>query len=646
MSATVTPDPTFDEQKRLVRSELVEAISLEDDAFTFSLYHQVAPESAIDGFLKKSRFYSVAQRRWKLPRSCARLIDQNFRTPFRNVLSAILKHFFAGSTTPASREIVDTHTIDLQHREANSIIHHTRPSLVIKAEGPSFQRPYSKPGEHQQKVGYPNIATCIDIYVDGKEPPISDQLVKATIYARQIFIHQPNRRFVRVLVLTEQYARLFHFDRSGAQYTPPFNFHDNPHSFVRLVLGLSSLDESDIGLDASIQWITRLEHGRKVGGTLKSRGPDGEDVVYQLVGTTPFFCDDSIRGRSTMCWNVRDPVTNEDLVVKDSWRTEDRVSEHLFMQDAVGIPGVVQMVTCEPDRCDTRSLRGFGGTSPVGFRNRVETRIVMKAYGKSIRKYTSAKQLFCALRDAIAGHMELFKRGTIHRDVSLQNVLLGKPDAQPGYRGVLIDFDISILRHLNTPVNRHMGTRPYLSIPALHSGSVSDPLPHDHLDELESFLYVLVHIMFGYDSEGAAHTPEEDSDFHDWEVYRDDCRRLGRLKEAYLSREYVPRQVSKRWPSPCVDLIIAYAAFMQPLVMKKLVLSQLNPAARDGRDKVFSANLAEHYNYILNLFDTAIEALDHPDTWDVVDDSSDEGGSVNVSASKKQPEISQEIIRR
>ncbi|KAJ2913694.1 hypothetical protein MD484_g6741, partial [Candolleomyces efflorescens] len=1082
--ATATPDPAFDAQKRLVRSELGDAIGLEDDSFICSLYHHVAPESAIDAFLKKSRFYSLAQRRWKIPRSCSKLIDKNFHTPFLHVFSSIVKHFYPSSTAQVEREVVDTHTIDLQHREASSVVHHSRPGLAIKAEGPSFQRPYTEPGQQKLKIGYSNIASCINIYVDGKEPSISDQLTRATIYARQIFIHQPNRRFVRTLVISEQYVRLFHLDRSGAQYTPPFDFHDDPRAFVRLVLGISSLNESDIGLDTSIQWTIR--NGRKVGGILKAHSADGEDIAYELLATSPFFCDDSIRGRSTMCWSVRDPISNEDLVVKDSWRTEDRMSEHLFMQDAVGIPGVVQMVTCEPDRCDTKSLRRFDHSSPAGFRNRIETRVVMKAYGKSIRKYTSAKQLFCALRDAIAGHMELFKkgiihrdvslqnvllgkpgaepgnrgilidfdistlrslkkpadgrlgtrsyvsvlalhssrfphplphdhlddlesflyallhimfaydssgaahpadailshwekngddlnwlgvlkeaylarrfvpypvkqrwpspcvdlilayaafvrplvqeklalneltpaersdqeeafasryiqhythvleleqkklirselggeisldddafirslyhhvadnavgnfleavpscltrilvlterharlfhfdrsgaqyapvfnfhddphrfvrlvlglssldesdigldssiqytiedgrkvggtlkvrgpdnqdalytlaapnpffcddsirgrsttcwsvrdpisneylvvgdswrskdrlsehvfmqtaigipgvvqmvacepdrcdtrslrgfgdslpagfrnrietrivmktyaksirkytsprqlfcalrdaiaghmelfkRGTIHRDISLQNVLLGNPDAQPGYRGVLIDFDISTLRHLNTPVNRHMGTRPYLSVPALHSGSVSDPLPHDHLDELESFLYVLVHIMFEYDSEGAAHTPDED--FHDWEVYRDDCRRLGRLKQAYLTREYVARQVSKRWPSPCVDLIIAYAAFMRPLVLKKLKLSQLEPAVRNGREKVFAANLDEHYNHILNLFDTAIEALDHPDTWEVVDDSSDEGRSVRT-----QPEFSEEIIGR
>jgi hypothetical protein len=179
------------------------------------------------------------------------------------------------------------------------------------------------------------------------------------------------------------------------------NFHDNPHTFVRLVLGLSSPDESDIGLDDSIQWTTL--NGRKVSGTLKTRGVDNEFVVYPLTSTQPLFSNGNIRGRSTVCWSVRDPTTNEKLVVKDSWRSEERISEHLFLEDAVGISGVVQMVACEPDRCNTKSMRGLGNVMPVGFRNRIETRIVMKAYGKSVKKYTSAKQLFCALRDAIAG---------------------------------------------------------------------------------------------------------------------------------------------------------------------------------------------------------------------------------------------------
>jgi hypothetical protein len=131
------------------------------------------------------------------------------------------------------------------------------------------------------------------------------------------------------------------------------------------------------------------------------------------------------------------------------------------------------MVNCEADRCETRSLRGFGDDLPKKFPNRIESRIVMKAYGTSVARYTSAKQLFCAIRDAIAGknycvfefsiqlkltrlltgHMELFKKGMLHRDVSPYNVLFGNPGAEPGYRGILIDFDISIWRRWNKPAD-------------------------------------------------------------------------------------------------------------------------------------------------------------------------------------------------
>jgi hypothetical protein len=204
-----------------------------------------------------------------------------------------------------------------------------------------------------------------------------------------------------VLIITESHIRLLHFDRSGVQYTPLLNFHEDPHTFVRLVLGLSSPDEFDVGLDTSIQWT--IESGRKVAGTITTRGTDDQDTVYPLVQIEPSYFRGKITGRSTICWNVRDPTTNEQLLVKDLWRSEDRLSEHIFLQDAIGLPGVVQMINCEPDRCETKSLRGFGDASPAKFVNRIESRIVMKAYGKSVARYTSAKQLLCALRDAIAG---------------------------------------------------------------------------------------------------------------------------------------------------------------------------------------------------------------------------------------------------
>jgi hypothetical protein len=181
----VSYDPTFDQQKQLILPELGEAIGLEDSTFLRSLYHHIAPESTIDTFLKKSRFYNVTQRRWKLPRTCTKLLDNDLCTPFLNVFSSILKHFWSNSSAHGTREVVDTHATGLLHCEADAVTHHSCPSLVIRAEGPPFQLPSrANPGEAPMTVGYSNITSCIEIQVDGNEFPISEQLVRVAIYAR------------------------------------------------------------------------------------------------------------------------------------------------------------------------------------------------------------------------------------------------------------------------------------------------------------------------------------------------------------------------------------------------------------------------------------------------------------------------------
>jgi hypothetical protein len=166
-------------------------------------------------------------------------------------------------------------------------------------------------------------------------------------------------------------------------------------------LGLSSPNETDIGLDTSIQW--RTENGRKASGTLTTTGVDGARAVYSLLDVEPFFSRSNILGRGTICWRVADPINGEELLVKDSWRSGDRISECLHLQEALGVPGVVQMLSCEQDRGQTHSLRAFGNHVPTNFTNRIHTRVVMKCYGDPVVIFTSAKQVLCALRDAIAG---------------------------------------------------------------------------------------------------------------------------------------------------------------------------------------------------------------------------------------------------
>ena len=178
------PEKGLEEQKKLVMQELGTVIELESHAFARSLYHDLASNSSIESFLKTSRFYSLRERRWKIPQNLAKLLDSNYCTPFRNIVASVVRHFWRDATWQGRREVVDTHATDLQHCLADPPEHASRPSLVIKAKGPSFQLPCVRIGQSLAKIGFSNTAACIEIQPEGGELPVSEQLARAAIYAR------------------------------------------------------------------------------------------------------------------------------------------------------------------------------------------------------------------------------------------------------------------------------------------------------------------------------------------------------------------------------------------------------------------------------------------------------------------------------
>lgn len=44
----------------------------------------------------------------------------------------------------------------------------------------------------------------------------------------------------------------------------------------------------------------------------------------------------------------------------------------------------------------------------------------------------------------LSGYQALYKKGILHRDISVNNVLIGKPGAPIPNRGVIIDLDMAI----------------------------------------------------------------------------------------------------------------------------------------------------------------------------------------------------------
>ncbi|RXW17457.1 hypothetical protein EST38_g8394 [Candolleomyces aberdarensis] len=296
------PDPLIEERKNILKDELRPFIELAwNSTFASSLYRHCANRKRVKEFLQSTEVYDWKNRRWILPESHKKLKEAEMYEPLVKLLNTIFEWFWGKDA--ACRKAVDTHLTQLPHKEPVSTANYSSPDISVKAEGSSFQLPHK---DTPTSIGYSNIAAFFEVKVTNQDWSVIEELLQLAGYARQIFTQQPNWRFVRALIITEQNFRLFHFDRSGVQFTQAIDIHQNARTFTRLVLGLCSLEESDIGLDNSIKWEVR--EGRKLRGTLKTRRENNVEVTYQLADVQPTVLFYEVRRRGLTSWSVVDPL--------------------------------------------------------------------------------------------------------------------------------------------------------------------------------------------------------------------------------------------------------------------------------------------------------------------------------------------------
>ncbi|KAJ2922033.1 hypothetical protein H1R20_g15067, partial [Candolleomyces eurysporus] len=621
ISEALKPNPKRDEHKKLVKLELGTFIGLKDEgAWAKSLYTHLVSNASIDEFFAESGLYNARTRRWStIPESTSDLEEGDLYKPFVDISNAILRKFVLTESEEGEllREAIDTHDTNIPHHEEVKTTLVSRPDVSIRGQGSSFQVPEANREGTAPKVGFSNMSSFEEMKVEKSNVSATAQGLQVAVYVRQIFIHQPNRRYVRVLILTETNLRLFHFDRSGGLYTPYINIHQDPYTFIRLVVGLNSLDESVLGFDMSIQW--RIEGGRKIDGTLKTRREDDTTIIYNLSKVDPIITFFDISGRGTQWWSVSDPITGDQLLIKDCWKAEDRVSEYKHLKKTRGLPGVAQMLSFERNRGKTEDFRPSDSTAHKEFHNRVAARIVINSYGDSIESFKSPKDLLCALRDAINGHMNLYLKKRLHRDVTIDNILLGKKadgsNPDPGYRGFLIDLymAIKIGRDMNKlSSERRTGSRRYLSIAVLLccKDSIKNPfttIAHDHLDDLESFFYVYSYIIHVYDSSGASYDIPEL--FIDWEQCA--ASKTVESKYTFLRRKLLKsKEIEERWPQQCINVFQGFRKFLLPHAEKKMDIINDDSANNETEIKYLMTDIVKHYETVLHLFNNAIDSLE------------------------------------
>jgi len=206
------------------------------------------------------------------------------------------------------------------------------------------------------------------------------------------------------LLANETSVQLFQFDRSGVQYCPPFDIHDDPVSFVRLVLKVSSEDDLLVGFDNSIYW----QDGARY---IQTPVAKQQMEPLRMVDNIPIYLPERLTGKVTTCWKVQHESSGATLLVKDSWSLLSKASSEVhFLRLADGHTGLAQMVGHSAgvllSRTRGHEIRHIFESDHFSFHqfsDRRLVRITMEYYERSIEQFNDRLELLYAFMDAVKG---------------------------------------------------------------------------------------------------------------------------------------------------------------------------------------------------------------------------------------------------
>ncbi|EHK22811.1 uncharacterized protein TRIVIDRAFT_133034, partial [Trichoderma virens Gv29-8] len=198
-------------------------------------------------------------------------------------------------------------------------------------------------------------------------------------------------------------------------------------------------------------------------------------------------------------------ATEETAATEDSKSSKsNNSSDNSGSSDSIGSSGRAgsKRGSSEVNEADARPAKrhrsGSSNANGSGLEkkppNRVHRRIIVQDYGRPIYKASSPAALVAALESCIRGHESLRQAGFLHRDVSVNNVLIDE-DGPPSRTGFLIDLDLAIResREKASGAKGKTGTRAFMAIGLLFGEE------HCFMHDLESFFWVLFWVCVNYD---------------------------------------------------------------------------------------------------------------------------------------------------
>ncbi|KAK4131339.1 hypothetical protein BT67DRAFT_458094 [Trichocladium antarcticum] len=430
-------------------------------------------------------------------------------------------------------------------------------------EGSTGERKLDVGFVNDTKAGKDSRCHWSQVLVPGelKSNPSADKASKAWLdlgrYAREVLAAQDTRRFVLGFTLCGSLMRIWEFDRLGGLASEQFDINNDGLQFVSTILGFLWMNEEELGFDSTITTagnqrfieikrddlterliIERvMQRARCIAGRATTcwkahregypqlplvikdswqyaerdeegellREVTGKGVVnmaryYHHETVQVHGTDDDIRSnvrggldvtRATNYRPERSMPPPGTAMSGASWKGRGRSiagKKRSSSQTGAAMPPSKRSCSASPTKASSSAMP-----------NQVHRRVILRDYGKPIYEASSRTALLSALEGCIKGHESLRKAGFLHRDISINNLMINEDDDNMSWPSFLIDLDLAVRdqRHGASGAMGKTGTRAFMAIGALLGEQ------HSFMHDLESFFWVLFWICIHYDRPAA-----------------------------------------------------------------------------------------------------------------------------------------------
>ncbi|KAK0615990.1 hypothetical protein B0T17DRAFT_592635 [Bombardia bombarda] len=443
---------------------------------------------------------------------------------------------------------------------------------------------------NDSKAGKDSRCHWSQILVPGelKSNPSADRASEAWLdlgrYAREVLAAQYTRRFVLGFTICGSLMRIWQFDRLGGIASGQFDINEDGLRFVFTILGFLWIDEEQLGFDPTIitsgdERYIEIKRGHETERLIIDKRIKRAPCIAGRATTcwkayrkedpqTPLVIKDS--------WQYTEREEEGELLREATDRGVINVARY-YHHETVQVDGTdddirsnvrkeLDITTAENYRTGRSAMLGSTSTattlrkgrSTAGVRrsssqtgaplppskrscstsptklassplpNRVHRRVVLRDFGEPIYKASSRAALLRGLEGCIEGHESLHKAGFLHRDISINNLMINEDNNNPSWTSFLIDLDLAIRERRDSAsgAKGKTGTRAFMAIGALLSEQ------HSFMHDLESFFWVLFWICVHFEGPGQGRVVPR---FDKWNSV--DTEELARLKKGEIDHE-------------------------------------------------------------------------------------------------------------